>query len=151
MYITVYIKWQFNIFLLIILMNELNRPSTVCSTRRSSFSMRRKSSVGLTEQVKENQLQWMFNRRKDQLAKTSEQNIQLYLRIKAQKSRLGQFGRKKSESKPKGNSLGWKENEEEIMKINNEIEKRGRELKSTLKAVIDPITSSKITSRFIRW
>ena len=52
---------------------------------------RRSNSTLLTDQVKENQLQWMFNRRKSQLAKTSAQNVQLYLRIKSQKSGLAKM------------------------------------------------------------
>lgn len=72
-------------------MSQVTGRKTSLSSRSSSVMSRRSNSTLLTDQVKENQLQWMFNRRKSQLAKTSAQNVQLYLRIKSQKSGLAKM------------------------------------------------------------
>ena len=72
-------------------MSQVTGRKTSLSSRSSSVMSRRSNSTLLTDQVKENQLQWMFNRRKSQLARTSAQNVQLYLRIKSQKSGLAKM------------------------------------------------------------
>ena len=69
---------------------------TSLSCRSSSVQSHRRSSTVQIDQVKENQLQWMFNRRKTLLEKTSAENIQMYLRIRAQKSELGKVLNKKA-------------------------------------------------------
>ena len=64
---------EFNIILVLIFkMSEIGRAASVECGRSQSFCIRRKSSTFLAERVRENQLQWMFNRRKTKLAKTSE-------------------------------------------------------------------------------
>ena len=88
-----------------------SRPQSVRSSRSSSLmGSRGKSIQDLPAVVKENQLQWMFNRRKSQLIKTSEDNIKLYLRIQAQKSNLPSTT-KQYKSKTKPTHMFWnKEN-----------------------------------------
>jgi hypothetical protein len=50
--------------------------------------------------VLENQLLWMFNRRRDRLIETSAENLRLYRRIHSQRSSLSKFNKNRSK-------LGW--------------------------------------------
>jgi hypothetical protein len=52
-------------------MSEVSGRRSAMTSRLSIASKRKLSCPLVNDQVKENQLQWMFNRRKDRLEKTS--------------------------------------------------------------------------------
>lgn len=76
-------------------MSEASGRRSAMTSRMTSISKKKMSCPFLNDQVKENQLQWMFNRRKNQLEKTSVENVQIYLRIKSQKSGISAMVNKK--------------------------------------------------------
>ena len=123
------------------------RPSSVQSIRSSRTG---KSTQILPSTIKENQLSWMFNRRKAQLYQTSKQNLQLYRRINNQKSTLTQL--KANTSKEKRYCSRKKSTNEEMININSQLKRRGEEINYILAAYTEGNSNfnSKINSRLIR-
>ncbi len=81
-------------------MSEVSGRKSAMTSRLTTLSKRKLSCPFLNEQVKENQLQWKFNRRKSKLEQTSAENVQLYLRIKSQKSGISTIVSKKMNAQP---------------------------------------------------
>ena len=82
----------------------------------------------------------MFNRRKDNLTKTTKENIQIYMRIQAQKSGLTHLRKKKSEARITPMTLGV--DKENLHKINNYILTREDEITETLKDYFEKETAA---------